>query len=152
MSISEVYGYTGFILQEVFIMVRKTIEQDKTTLPELLRQMRKDAGKYQSEIADMLGVKSVTYSAYETGRIVPSADKLYALAKLYGVNAEVFLQKIGRDTVDISENDNGRIEVPELKKIKDDTYKLDELVYYYKNLSDSQKNAVYELTKSLYKG
>ncbi|MBQ9589193.1 MAG: helix-turn-helix transcriptional regulator [Butyrivibrio sp.] len=133
-------------------MVRKTIEQDKTTLPELLRQMRKDAGKYQSEIADMLGVKSVTYSAYETGRIVPSADKLYALAKLYGVNAEVFLQKIGRDTVDISENDNGRIEVPELKKIKDDTYKLDELVYYYKNLSDSQKNAVYELTKSLYKG
>ncbi len=112
--------------------------------------MRKDAGKYQSEIAKILGVKSVTYSAYETGRIVPSADKLYILAKLYGVNAEVFLSKLGnaesvlREVAGVKENRS------ELEKVKDDATKLDELVYYYKNLSDSQKKAVYDLTKTLY--
>ena len=131
-------------------MSRKTIEQVEMGLPELMKQMRRDAGKYQSEIAKILGVKSVTYSAYETGRIVPSADKLYILAKLYGMNAEVFLSKLGNAESALSGVSGVKENRSELEKVKDDATKLDELVYYYKNLSDSQKKAVYDLTKTLY--
>ncbi|SFC26505.1 helix-turn-helix domain-containing protein [Butyrivibrio sp. YAB3001] len=125
-------------------MQRKTIEQSELTLAGLLRQMRKDAGKYQSEIAELLKVKSVTYSAYENGRIVPSADKLYTLAKYYGVSAEVFLSKLDPDAT------NDAVKGSELQKVKDDAGQVDELVYYFKNLTDSQKKAVYDLTKTLY--
>ncbi|SFD06829.1 helix-turn-helix domain-containing protein, partial [Butyrivibrio sp. YAB3001] len=75
-------------------MPRKTIEKGNMSLAELLKQMRKDSGRFQKDLAKLLGVKSVTYSAYETGRIIPSADKLNILAKLYGVSPEVFLARL----------------------------------------------------------
>ncbi|SFD00481.1 helix-turn-helix domain-containing protein [Butyrivibrio sp. YAB3001] len=151
-------------------MQRKTIEQGNMTLQEMLRQLRKDAGKYQEDIAKLIGVKSGTYSAYETGRIVPSADKLYALAKYYDISADMLLSKlINEENLpynykssigDNSGNSNdGGIaygapneKASELQKVRDDNKQLDELVYYYKNLTLSQKKVVYDLAKTLYSG
>ncbi|WP_304528463.1 helix-turn-helix domain-containing protein [Butyrivibrio sp. YAB3001] len=118
----------------------------------------------------MIRVKSGTYSAYETGRIVPSADKLYALAKYYDISADMLLSKlINEDNLTYSKqtsigdnngnsNDGGIVygdsceKASELQKVRDDNKQLDELAYYYKNLTMSQKKVVYDLAKTLYSG
>jgi len=45
-----------------------------------LKSIRKEHGKQQYELADLLGVTRATISAYETDKIMPPYDKLKMLA------------------------------------------------------------------------
>ena len=137
---------------------RKNINESNLTLGQMLRQLRKDAGKTQKELANYLGVKPVTYSAYEVGRIAPGADKLYMLSKLYDINIAILMAKTSSDervagSFERENNKEVRSDIAGnyLRETREEALKTDELVYYYKNLSESHRNAVYELTKSLYR-
>lgn len=66
-------------------------------MEEFLRSLRKNIkilrtlkGYTQEEVADMILVSRSTYSAYETGRLMPNPYTLLRLAELYDVNIEYF--------------------------------------------------------------
>lgn len=68
--------------------------EQKQTLPEYLKQLRKSRRYRQEDVASHLHVSRQTYSHYETGRIKPSITVLYQLAKFYGVSADDILKHI----------------------------------------------------------
>lgn len=72
-------------------MKQKTMEQNQT-LPEYLKQLRKSRHYRQEDIALYLHIARQTYSHYETGRIRPSIQVLYLLAKLYEVSTDDILE------------------------------------------------------------
>lgn len=53
-----------------------------------MKIIRKRAGYTQEEVADLLNVTKSSISHWESGKVSPSNDKLYALSKLYGVPME----------------------------------------------------------------
>ena len=48
------------------------------------RTERKKAGKKVSEVMQLLGVSDAAVYCWETGKSMPTADKLVKLAKFYG--------------------------------------------------------------------
>lgn len=56
-------------------------------LKQRLISARKGAGLTQAEVADYLGIRRQTYSAYERGVSTPDANTIATLAKLFSVNA-----------------------------------------------------------------
>lgn len=129
---------------------RDSMNSRTLTIGEFLRQLRKDEGVRQSDLAKQLGVKTSTYSAYENGRIKPAPDKLYALAQYYDINVELLVSKVkGSDETD-SNTSNDVLALAAIKEAKDEVAMMEELVYYFRNLRPAHKKAVYELAKSLY--
>ena len=64
-------------------------------LGNTLKQLRKDNNITQAEAATCVDVDRVTISAYESGRIVPSINKMAKLARLYGCHRRLlFLLRI----------------------------------------------------------
>lgn len=57
-----------------------------------LKELRKSKKMTQRELAYLLGVKRTTVTMWETNRAKPRADKLPALAKLFGCTIEELLQ------------------------------------------------------------
>ena len=125
---------------------RDNINANTLSLGAFMRQLRKDAGIFQKDIAQQLGVKTVTYSAYENDRITPPSDKLYTLAQYYDINVELLISKLKSSDDDSSNEANI---LPAIKEAKEEVAMMEELVYYFRNLRPAHKKAVYELAKSL---
>lgn len=53
-----------------------------------LKQLRKDFGKTQKELADYLQISQSSYQSYEVGGTEPSVKGLIKLADLYGVSLD----------------------------------------------------------------
>lgn len=53
-----------------------------------LKILRKEKGKTQQNIADLLEVRRSTYGEYERGKIVPPMDKMKVLADYFGVSVD----------------------------------------------------------------
>lgn len=53
-----------------------------------LRKLRLERGLLQKDVADAVGVKSVTISGYETMKAVPSEEIMEKIAKFFNVSAE----------------------------------------------------------------
>lgn len=60
-------------------------------MKDRIRQLRKEAGMTQQEVADRLGVNHVTISGYERGTRRPQFPEADALAELFDVNLEYLL-------------------------------------------------------------
>lgn len=58
---------------------------------ENLREIRKERGLTQAQIANILHVAQNTYSQYELGIIPPNADVLCLLAEFFGVSSDFLL-------------------------------------------------------------
>ena len=59
-----------------------------TTFVKRLKELRKEKGMTQDEVAHALGVGRTTYQGYETGKIVPPADRMFRIADLFAVPIE----------------------------------------------------------------
>ncbi len=57
----------------------------------VIKNLREDADKTQTEIADILGIKQVQYWKYETGKQKLPINHLITLCKYYGVSADYIL-------------------------------------------------------------
>lgn len=73
-----------------------------------LRSLRKEHGKQQYELAELLGVTRASISAYETNKIMPPYDKLKMMADYFSVSVEYLTgQEDTKDkeskTLDVSE-------------------------------------------------
>lgn len=60
----------------------------KSNLHNILRQLRKEQGKTQQELANILGVSQRVYSDYEAGKCSPSIETLIALADYFRVSID----------------------------------------------------------------
>jgi transcriptional regulator with XRE-family HTH domain len=56
-----------------------------------LREARLQSGLTVREVADRLGLKHAIIVKYENGTVVPSIDRLHALAQLYGLTVAALL-------------------------------------------------------------
>lgn len=52
---------------------------------ERIKELRKEKGLTQAELAKLIGVNPVTLSRYETGDRKPKIDKLEKMAEIFGV-------------------------------------------------------------------
>lgn len=72
------------------------IDQDEEgqaamSLGERIRQLRKEAGWSQAELAEKIGVDPGRVSRYEAGRITPSAEALVRIAQILNVSIDHLL-------------------------------------------------------------
>ena len=63
----------------------------KTCFPERLKQLRKDAGMLQSDLADHFKVSKSAVSGWEVGRNQPSYDILIEMSILFGVSVDYII-------------------------------------------------------------
>lgn len=55
---------------------------------ERLKNLRKETGKTQGEISQILGIQRSSYGEYERGINRPTAETLFKIADLYGVTVD----------------------------------------------------------------
>lgn len=66
-----------------------------------LKDLRKEKGLTQTELAKKIGMSQTNYSYYETNDIMPSTDILIKLADIYGITLDKLLGEelnVCRDT------------------------------------------------------
>ncbi len=68
------------------------VSERKVLIGEMLGALRRASGLTQSEIANYIGIKPVTYSAYENGTREAPAEIIVRLSILFGVATDVILQ------------------------------------------------------------
>lgn len=67
-----------------------------------LKQLRKEHGLTQLQVAERLWVSKALISAYESGSRYPSYDVLIKLATFYGVTTDFLLGIDNRKLIDVS--------------------------------------------------
>ena len=70
---------------------RMISEEQKHTICLRIRELRREQGYSQRELANILGLERSSYAYYELGRVQISIDVLCALTQLYGVTADYIL-------------------------------------------------------------
>lgn len=64
---------------------------------EHLKALRIRRGLTQSQVAELIGVSTVTIARYESGEREPSNDKLIKLAKFFNVSIDYLIGKNGEE-------------------------------------------------------
>ncbi len=148
-----------------------------TPLSNYLRMLREQNGYTQDYVSKILGVSRANYSHYENDRITPSSDSLCKLADLYNVPLPrlVRLAGSGYDTCDELMDFHSSGNVLEEGGLYDEFYNNflkecanmqpdeiakwlsiedRELVYYFHNISEHDKQLITCLIKAMlaYKG
>ena len=72
-------------MQDVF---EKGKRLDQKAFGTRLQEARMKTGLSTNRVSDIIGVSQPTISRYENARVVPTVDRLYALAKLYGCSMD----------------------------------------------------------------
>lgn len=73
---------------------------------EVLERLMKEKGVKASEVAKETGIPSSVFTDWKKGRYTPKADKLYVLAKYFGVPMEVFFEPIDTNATSAEEQKN----------------------------------------------
>ncbi|MFO3664308.1 MULTISPECIES: helix-turn-helix domain-containing protein [Pseudomonas syringae group] len=78
-------------------------QSDRTmTLSENLKRFRKARGLTQPDVWGPAGIAKSSYTSYEAGTQMPSADKIVELAKVLGVSTDELL--LGESELTVSED------------------------------------------------
>lgn len=109
--------------------------EQKRTLQEYLKQLRKSRSYRQEDIALYLNVSRQTYSHYETGRIKPSINVLYQLAKFYGVSTDDILKHINLSESEQEPEENRRMKIDK----KNDAFLEKEFLSCLRSLSEEDR-------------
>ncbi len=131
-------------------------------LGQYLRDLRKSHGYTQEYVASQLNIIHQTYSHYETGRIMPPADALYLLARLYHIPAEHLLRLTipnnpyqdivpNQFNVETAEELNAFLEhmkePTQYVKYKHLSPKEKRVLYYYQKLNQINQDKILDMIK-----
>ncbi len=72
------------------------------TIAANLRRYREAKGMTQQEVWEAVGISKSSYTSYEAGRAMPSADKVVELAKVLGTSTDELL--LNADEMTVSED------------------------------------------------
>ena len=75
----------------------------KKRLGERIRELRLKAGLSQEELGKLLGVKKAAVSMWERGQNRPPIDKIFKMAKIFGVRPSDIMPKLEGDEVELIE-------------------------------------------------
>ncbi len=125
---------------------------NNSLLSQKLAALRKNANYTQTFIADIIGVARQTYSHYETGRLVPNLEILYAIADLYQIPAEplvkLLLPASFQKSPTTSDNFLDFLENPlNRSRYKGCTIKEKKLLYYFTKLKSKDQDRFIEIAK-----
>ena len=130
-------------------------------LANRLRELRTVHGYNQDYVASFLGIVRQTYSHYETGQRTPNSEVLFKLSGLYGISVEDLMQL----TTDIDRNIYYDAPAPSQssedlagfldyfnKPSNQKKYQMfnnleKELLYYFEELSETDKKELIEISK-----
>lgn len=128
---------------------------DHLILAERLKELREEHHYSQRYIAEQLNISRQTYSHYETGRINPPTDSLYALAEIYHISMDALFPTtsaksasrtpsfdyLARTSAELSEYQN-YIQINEAR-LQNLTHAEKKLIYYFNRLDDrDQREAI----------
>lgn len=67
------------------------MNDDDPKIGESLKRFREKFNLKQGTVAESIGILQQLYYKYESGRVTPSANVIYRLARAYGVSADYLL-------------------------------------------------------------
>lgn len=137
---------------------------NKNTLPNTLKELRKANGFNQDYVASILGIVRQSYSHYETGKRCPSPEILYKLSRLYNISVDSLMElsmdsniTIENTSLTSSSTSTSSAELSRYlsyfnnpvtaKKLQNLTNLEKELLYYFDQISESDKKEIIEFTK-----
>lgn len=90
-------------LNSIYDLETMKNQSDRTmTLSENLKRFRKARGLTQPDVWGPAGIAKSSYTSYEAGTQMPSADKVVELAKVLGVTTDELL--LGESELTVSED------------------------------------------------
>ena len=130
-------------------------------LAKRLKELRKAHGYTQDYVAEFLGLVRQTYSHYETGKRSPSPEILFKLAGLYSISVDDLMQLTitldrniyydapapTKSSKDLEEFLNFLNNPKNEKKYKLFSNLEKELLFYFEQLSESDKLEIIEIEK-----
>lgn len=66
--------------------------------PEKIKQLRKEKGLTQNDLAKQLGISRSSVAGYETSVSMPDIDRIVELAKFFNISADYLLGKTDNPT------------------------------------------------------
>ena len=110
------------IAEALGIPVSKLIEDDILTLGQNIKKYRKQKGLTQSELAEMIDLKSITIRKYESDDREPSIETITKIAEALGVPVSKLIED---DTFNLTDSDTEKVDfyidliirMPELKPL-----------------------------------
>ena len=122
----------------------------KEFIGEMLRYFREMAGLTQSELCDLIGIKSGTYSTYENGTRETPAEIIVRLSLLYDVPCDFILQKdrLSKEKFATLEQFN-QLDT-QLDELREEVFnKQDELNPEFKSILETRVDAFGNVTEQL---
>lgn len=130
-------------------------------LAKTLKELRKAHGYTQDYVAEFLGLVRQTYSHYETGKRSPNPEILFKLAGLYSISVDDLMQLTitldrniyydapapTQSSKDLEEFLNFLNNPKNEKKYKLFSNLEKELLFYFEQLSESDKLEIIEIEK-----
>jgi len=116
----------------------------------MLRYFREMAGLTQSELCDLIGIKSGTYSTYENGTRETPAEIIVRLSLLYDVPCDFILQKdrLSKEKFATLEQFN-QLDT-QLDELREEVFnKQDELNPEFKSILETMVDAFGNVTEQL---
>ena len=131
---------------ERILMAKSNSRNISTPLSARLKELRKQLGLKQDDVAQRLGVKRVTIAAYESGRIIPPPGKLRLLARIYDADLQDLISQAELEErglyIDVSSDLSSE---PDQKLLSD-------FLKAYQQLDSKYQKMVFNVTKALYLG
>lgn len=113
-----------------------------------LQQIRKEKGKTQAEVAEILGISYQAYAHYEKGRREPAPEQLIKLANFFGVSVDYL---VGYDALTPEERAAG---LRETKKISITPIE-DDMLYVFrevgKQIDEEAQRSIITLMENMLK-
>jgi transcriptional regulator with XRE-family HTH domain len=108
---------------------------------ERLKNLRKNSGKKQSEIADLIKIGRAAYSTYEVGNREPDHETLKKLADCFGVSVDYLLGREDDKKTSPEESEDVKEWIAAFKKVGISPEQID-------NMSEEKKQTILAVFKN----
>ena len=119
---------------------------NQTVIGKTLKQLRKERGLTQAEVADALHLNRSTYTKYETGSNAPSAEQIKNISKIFGVTTDDILNPQPKEKVKLVIPVKSVIKSYKVKVLDEKTI---EIAKQFQKLDKIQQMAIEQIIKGL---
>lgn len=126
---------------------------DNNGIGLLLKKYRENCGFTQQQVANVLNIDRSTYTYYETGNTVPSAPMIIKISRIFNVPYTTFMDGFIDSCDKVADPKTEEDILTEITAGRENIYNLSkeeqQLVCFYRVLTSSQKNELFDLARKL---